>query len=404
MNSNPLDVPVGRRSHALYVYKAKQERLLTLCSFLLRQQQPAVAVVAADRESLAIIDSVVRYSDQRSPGEFFHPVLIEELATPGTILGAATVLEAMTGELAAIAGRYGAPVGQVVVDMQFIATHVSSAQALSEVTQGLRGLAESYAAELLALFFVESLPKYGLQPFLDQFDQVAICDSLKRFLHAAEERVPSPLDAALLGMALKHEAVLRHVLTMDAAEPRGSRQIERSAVQAIPEITDLIDAAWILLDLGLRTAYCSRTAAELFGSSRRQMLGASIADHVHPASFQSLRRRSTELNGHRGERFHLLTTSGTHLGLRMRRVGVDGLSVGYLLEFTMSAPCLESTLTTRESQILRYVVSGVPNREIATQLSIAEVTVKKHLTSVYRKHGVRNKLELISALHADASS
>ena len=391
------------RCHALYVYKAKQERLLTLCSFLLQpQHERGVALVAADQGSLTIVDAVVRYSGPRSPGDVFHPVLIEELAHPGKILGAGAVLESLGRELAAIESRHHAPVRRIVIDMQFIATHVGSATELDDVIRGLRGLAEIYSAEVLTLFFVESLPKYGLQPLLDQFDQVAVCDSLKRFLCATEERVQSPLDCALMRMALKQEAVLRHVLMMDAAAPRGSAHVAQTAVQVIPEVTDLIESALILLDLRFRIAFCSLAAAELLGASRRTIMGTSIADQIRPASFESLRRRSVELNGRRGERFHTLSASGAHLSLRMRQVEVAGSRVGYLLELMIGSARPESGLTTRESEVLRYVISGVSNREIALRLSIAEVTVKKHLSSVYRKHGVRNKLELISSLHADA--
>lgn len=403
MNSNVLDASGATRCHAVYVYKAKQERLLTLCSFLLRPQfERGVAVVAADRSSLDIIGSMVRYSGTRSQGDHFHPILIEELAHPGKILSAGAVLEALRRELEAAARAYGVPVRQVIIDMQFVAAHISSSAELSDAIRGLRVLAETYAADLLALFFVESLPKYGLQPFLDQFDQVAVCDALKRFLCALEDRVQSPLDCALLRMALKHEAILRHVLTMDAAEPRGSKYVAQTAVHGIPELTDLIEHALVLLDLRFRIAFCSRAAAELLGTPRRKMIGTSIAEQFHPASFESLRRRSAELNGRAGERFQVLTTAGAYLALRMRQIEVAGQRIGYLLELTTGAPCLESGLTTRESEVLRYVISGVSNREIALRLSIAEVTVKKHLSSVYRKHGVRNKLELISSLHADA--
>jgi LuxR family maltose regulon positive regulatory protein len=48
-------------------------------------------------------------------------------------------------------------------------------------------------------------------------------------------------------------------------------------------------------------------------------------------------------------------------------------------------------LTGREREILRLVIEGKTNREIAAMLFIAEVTVKKNVTSVYRKLGVRGR-------------
>jgi DNA-binding NarL/FixJ family response regulator len=40
-------------------------------------------------------------------------------------------------------------------------------------------------------------------------------------------------------------------------------------------------------------------------------------------------------------------------------------------------------------------MQGMPNREIAQELGIAEATVKKHLHDVYRKLGVRSRTMLI---------
>jgi two-component system nitrate/nitrite response regulator NarL len=51
-------------------------------------------------------------------------------------------------------------------------------------------------------------------------------------------------------------------------------------------------------------------------------------------------------------------------------------------------------LTEREIEIVKAVVSGHPNKEIASLLSISEHTVKHHITSIFDKLGVYNRLEL----------
>ena len=50
-------------------------------------------------------------------------------------------------------------------------------------------------------------------------------------------------------------------------------------------------------------------------------------------------------------------------------------------------------LTRREQEILACVASGMRNGEIASELHLAESTVKSHLTSAYLKLGVSNRTQ-----------
>lgn len=59
------------------------------------------------------------------------------------------------------------------------------------------------------------------------------------------------------------------------------------------------------------------------------------------------------------------------------------------------------TLTVREAEIANFVVQGKTNAEIAAEMFIAEITVKKALQGIYRKLGVDTRLELVMALNAD---
>lgn len=51
-------------------------------------------------------------------------------------------------------------------------------------------------------------------------------------------------------------------------------------------------------------------------------------------------------------------------------------------------------LTPRELQVVRAVVSGYGNREIAARLAISQNTAKHHLSNIFDKLGVSNRLEL----------
>jgi len=63
-------------------------------------------------------------------------------------------------------------------------------------------------------------------------------------------------------------------------------------------------------------------------------------------------------------------------------------------EFARQESTSGKELTPRESEIVRYVASGLRNNEVAERLSITESTVKTHLNNIFQKLGVRDRLEL----------
>ena len=58
-------------------------------------------------------------------------------------------------------------------------------------------------------------------------------------------------------------------------------------------------------------------------------------------------------------------------------------------------------LSTRQMDVLRRALTGVPNKLIARDLGISEGTVKSHLSAVFRIMNVRNRTE---ALYSAARS
>ena len=66
-----------------------------------------------------------------------------------------------------------------------------------------------------------------------------------------------------------------------------------------------------------------------------------------------------------------------------------------LLSGTVSNPATDlKRLTERERQVLECILDARSNREIAEDLGIEERTVKAYVTSLMRKTGVRNRVEL----------
>ena len=59
------------------------------------------------------------------------------------------------------------------------------------------------------------------------------------------------------------------------------------------------------------------------------------------------------------------------------------------------APDKLSPLTVREKEIVRFIVGGASNKQVATALDISERTVKGHLSNVFQKLGVSDRLRLV---------
>ena len=82
-------------------------------------------------------------------------------------------------------------------------------------------------------------------------------------------------------------------------------------------------------------------------------------------------------------------------------VGHEGVSelVRALLEFLPrkgeAADNKGFGLTPREKQVVALIVAGYTNKDIAKKFGISEHTVKHHLTNVFDKLGVSNRLELV---------
>jgi DNA-binding NarL/FixJ family response regulator len=57
------------------------------------------------------------------------------------------------------------------------------------------------------------------------------------------------------------------------------------------------------------------------------------------------------------------------------------------------APAWLASLTPRENDVLRAAARGLSNKEIARELDLAEVTIKLHLSAIFRKMGVRSRTE-----------
>ena len=54
---------------------------------------------------------------------------------------------------------------------------------------------------------------------------------------------------------------------------------------------------------------------------------------------------------------------------------------------------MQQKLTTRELNVLKYLVQGLTNQEISNKLHISVHTVKAHLETIYEKLSVTNRVQ-----------
>jgi DNA-binding NarL/FixJ family response regulator len=108
-----------------------------------------------------------------------------------------------------------------------------------------------------------------------------------------------------------------------------------------------------------------------------------------------------------GARGVIMKDTATQLLLKGIRSVVAGQfwvgreSISDLVQYMRSnaAPASETPrkkfgLTARELEVIAELVNGGTNRDIAQKFSISEETVKRHLSNIFDKLGVSNRLEL----------
>ncbi len=86
--------------------------------------------------------------------------------------------------------------------------------------------------------------------------------------------------------------------------------------------------------------------------------------------------------------------------LQVLAAGGTYLPTDYLSGSPRAAPAAAppaADLTPRETEVLRLLAAGRSNKEIGRVLDLQEITVKLHARNIYKKLGVRNRVEAANA-------
>lgn len=92
----------------------------------------------------------------------------------------------------------------------------------------------------------------------------------------------------------------------------------------------------------------------------------------------------------------LLDMLKDHLAFRLEKSRNDKENSGG--KITISTAVKEYDLTKREETILRLLLAGLDNEDICDQLVISVNTLKKHVLNIYRKLGIRNRVQMFKMI------
>lgn len=209
----------------------------------------------------------------------------------------------------------------------------------------------------------------------------------------------------------QNSSVIRVVIALDHALLReGLRSLLKAepGLQVVGEAGDGAEAVKLvrrlqpdilLLDLAISGRPCLEVLREL-GASRspvRTLLLASTAERKHTVEALRLGARGAVLKESAGR----LLIKGIRAVMEGKYwVGHESVAalVDCLRELTEAARAGTAPspyrLTPRELQIVSLVVAGHSNKNIAEKFSLSEDTVKHHVSNIFDKLGVCNRLEL----------
>jgi two-component system nitrate/nitrite response regulator NarL len=187
-----------------------------------------------------------------------------------------------------------------------------------------------------------------------------------------------------------------HPLYRDAAAHHIQRlypQVVVDQVASLGELLTLVELPGSAFSLIIMDFHMPGMSVEVLGQFVRRHSDIpvlAVSGTAHRAEIREMMRA-----GVRG--FVPKTATGSHLAHAVQLLLAGGTSVPANMLFNLEAPGnsthWQDSLTDRERDVLRGLIRGLANKEIGRELSLAEVTIKLHLSSVFRKMGARGRAE-----------
>lgn len=190
------------------------------------------------------------------------------------------------------------------------------------------------------------------------------------------------------------------------AELVRNRRMSLETQEKLKALVETSPAAIVTVDERGNVELANQAAVELMSPREGTLIGSPIAAFL-PELHHALRweeapqfRTSMQCLGHRGngETFTADVWFSTYKeGLSPKVAAIIG-EVSEDTSTTPSAPSQDQgrlSLNPREMEVLRFLVQGLSNKEIAAKLEISESTVKNTLQQLFTKASVRTRSQLV---------
>lgn len=386
----PYKIPA--HSRLLYIYRTSAERTSALLRSALTSMEQGEAIVPfADERFLALLGQTADATGAKAA----HHVCPVGSLDPSKGAGPDRLV-ALVEEALHAANAAGFTTTRVVVDTQLAYTLTGTEEEFLSFVAALAETTERLDISLVQICFYEFLPRHALSEFLNMQTDVILSPALGRLVQDEDGSAsPVGLVSAIRALYLSKAGILRRVL-----DPVMTGDDEGDYFR-LPKVTDYLREDFVLLDGDLTVR---------FSGNDNPARHTSLKDVVSVSDYPRIQAAIQTIE-EGGENPMQITLAGNGSAesqvLTIHRLGVDEQLVGYLCVFQwivaadarQSVPekrsSAENQVTEREHEIIRLLLSGMRNREIAELLNVAEITVKKHLGSIYRKLHVRNRVELI---------
>lgn len=223
---------------------------------------------------------------------------------------------------------------------------------------------------------------------------------------AVLSEVFSSLDKSLVRLAFETLALVGCGLFV--AELARNRRLSLEAQERLRILVETSPAAIVTVDDHGFIELANRAATELIAPRDGHLVGHPVAAFL-PELHHALRREdgpqfraSMQCRGHRddGQSFMADVWFSTYkeasipkLAAIIGEVNEEAPTVG--VGSTSGDQFDRNSLNSRETEVLRFLVQGLANKEIAAHMDISESTVKNTFQQLFSKFGVRSRSQLV---------